>query len=785
MTTKTQTPTTAHTNGKPPASKPKTERIAVHILTALEAINDDPGAVFELSIARNWRGKLILDKGYYNDRAALTMEAAEQTLKPAAVAVYVNLQQIDAQCIHRAHNRISDNAKPMSAADVTRYTRFLIDVDRAGVKGISATDAEKAEIFDALTAIREFLLDQGWPDPRFYADSGNGWHIAWALDLPPTKENQTLLKQCYQALQQRFGSDVLSIDASLADPNQLIKLYGTKTRKGDDTPERPHRFSKLLNTYETEPVSLDQLKALAALYEAPTPATKGKAGAKRPYWKAGAPEAVEAWAEAHDITLGPRTAVSHPKTGDGHKWRVDCLTCDGVHTDGAALFLNGSGYLKYRCHHNGCADKTEADVLELHPSPKKGRGEAGGDESSGLWDSCIETLLGLGYSFRMNELDDCVECNGERLNDGLDAEIIMRMYDAGEVWRSVGAGYIRLAWTAEAHQRRYHPVKDFLNGLVWDGVDHLARLEYYIKDGHPQIIYEDGSHMPVVGAWLRRWGVAAVGKVLGGRSVSVQNPMIVFAGEQDVGKSTLARWLCPMAHDTYFIESEIKPESEDHKRHLATKFVWEVGELGATTRKADREALKAFLTRVETTFRTPYAKHTVTKPALASFIGTLNPEAGFLNDPTGHRRFLPVELKAIDFAYIQKLDPSQLWAQFVAMYRAGEPVRLTPEESTMADSIRLQHEAEDNFSGFICKFYDIDLTRAKPCSDNVAWSVPTTDIVEQLDINGVRNVNVTNIGVSLRRLGLASDQRKIAGVRKMRWYGLRRNEDGHTMRNPR
>lgn len=780
MTIAAQTTTTTHTNGKPPASKPKTERIKEHILGALAAINDTPGAVFELSIARNWRGKLVFDKGYFSDRAALALEAAKQTLKPASVAVYVNLQQIDPNCLARAHNKISDGAKPMTAADVTRYTRFLIDVDRAGVKGISATDAEKAEIFDALAAIREFLVHElDWPDPRFDGDSGNGAHIAWELDLPPTKENQDLLERCYQALQQKFGSDILSIDASLADPNQLIKLYGTMTRKGDDTPDRPHRFSKLLNTYETEPVTLEQLQALAALYEPPKTAKKGKGDGKRKYWKAGTPEAVEAWAEGHGLTLGPRTADSHPQTGDGYKWRVDCLTSD-EHQDGAVIILNGSGYLKYRCQHNGCADKTVADVLDLHPAPKKGKGDGatGEEEAGSLWEKCVEDLIGLGYSFRMNELDDCVECNGERLSDGLDAEIIMRMMDMG--WKE--AGYIRLAWTAEAHQRRYHPVKDFLNGLVWDGQDHLAKLERYIKDAHPQIIYENGDRMPVIGAWLRRWGVAAVGKVLGGRSVSIQNPMIVFVGGQDVGKSTLAKWLCPLPSDVYFIESHIEPDSTDHLRYLSSKLVWEVGELGRTTRKADREGLKAFLTKTEVTFRVPWGKHAVTKPAMASFIGTINPETGFLNDPTGHRRYLPVEIKSIKFDYLTEVDPVQLWAQFVALYRAGEPVNLTPEERAMADAIRTGHETEDNFAGFICKYYDIDLTKAEADIVNRNWSATTADIVDQLDMNGVKGCNATNVGIALRGLGLVRAREKVNGVREVRWYGLYRNAIGRNVR---
>jgi predicted P-loop ATPase len=258
--------------------------------------------------------------------------------------------------------------------------------------------------------------------------------------------------------------------------------------------------------------------------------------------------------------------------------------------------------------------------------------------------------------------------------------------------------------------------------------------------------------------------------------------MLVFIGDQDKGKSTLARWLCPMPTSTYFIESHISPDSTDHLRHLCTKLVWEVGELGATTRKADREALKAFITRGEATFRIPWGKHSVTKPALASFIGTINSETGFLNDPTGHRRYLPVELTSIDFKYMTEVDPVQLWAQFAALYKAGDPVILTTEERVTADAIRVGHETEDNFSGFITKYYDIDLGRAKVNIANQNWSATTADIVDQLDINGVKGANVTNVGLALRALGLGRGRQKIAGVREVRWYGLFRNNEGIRVR---
>lgn len=402
-------------------------------------------------------------------------------------------------------------------------------------------------------------------------------------------------------------------------------------------------------------------------------------------------------------------------------------------------------------------------------------------EQESMWEKCIEDLANLGYSFRMNELDDCVEVNGKRISDGIDAQIIMEMFDKGWNQGEGGAAYVRLAWTAQAYQNRYHPVREFLNSLEWDGLDWITELGNYITDKHPRIEYESGQSASVFCAFLKRWGIGAVGKALAENETRVQNPMLVFDGAQGAGKSTLVRFLCPMS-DTYFIESHIEPDTVDHLRYLATRLVWEVGELGATTRKADRESLKAFLTKQDVTFRVPYGKHPITKPALTSFIGTVNPEVGFLNDPTGNRRFLPVEIDTIDFAYKKAIDPVQLWAQFVALYRSGESASLSPEEKQMVDPIRAQHEAEDHFIGFIAELYTIDQSKAIVSPANIDWSSTTSRIVEQLAMNGVTGVNVTNVGLSLVRLGLIKKRQQVNGVQEVRWYGLQRNNIGFRTR---
>ncbi len=382
-----------------------------------------------------------------------------------------------------------------------------------------------------------------------------------------------------------------------------------------------------------------------------------------------------------------------------------------------------------------------------------------------------DDLAAWGYTLALSELDDTIEVNGERLDDKIDAAIRMTARNH----RYGGKGGIALAALADqmrvnATQNSYHPVKRYLNGLAWDGRDHFSAFAAHLTDKHPPIAYAGGYQQPVIKAWLWRWMVGAVAKVYAAGAIRAQNPMLVLSGSQNMGKSTLAAWLCPLPE--MFLESSINPDSNDHLRYLVTKWVWEVSELGATTRRSDREALKAFLTRQEATFRKPYDHHPVIKPALASFIGTVNPmNNGFLDDPTGSRRFLVAELEGIDHGYADKIDRDQLWAQVLEIYRENPQAwRLTPEEQALRNDINAQNEVERPYEGLVVRIFDIDPARGD-------WWMATHEIVDAVRNYGEANFDETRhhgvLGSTLRGLGLERKQRQDKGERVWGYYGIK------------
>ena len=100
----------------------------------------------------------------------------------------------------RAVNRITKLDSTTSDKDVLSRRWLPIDIDPVRPSGISSTKSEHAAAHARAQDIQEWLSDQGWPTP-LYADSGNGAHLLYRIDLPNDTDSAALVQRCLQALQ--------------------------------------------------------------------------------------------------------------------------------------------------------------------------------------------------------------------------------------------------------------------------------------------------------------------------------------------------------------------------------------------------------------------------------------------------------------------------------------------------------------------------------------------------------------------------------------------------------
>ena len=245
----------------------------------------EPGSVVEfraLKCVDNPNYPPFTVSGYFdhNHLDVLARAAMEWTGK--AEGCYVTINPVKPDLLARAANRIDKKPSHTTTdADIVRRVGLVFDADPLRPAGISATDEEKALARERIDRLVSHLTARDWPDP-ILADSGNGFHARYRIDLPV--DDGGLVERVLKAAAARFSDERVEIDAKLANPSRVIKLYGTMARKGDSIADRPHRWTRVLSVPEPFTVVPEELlEAFAAEVQPDGPKqVSDPAGGQRP-----------------------------------------------------------------------------------------------------------------------------------------------------------------------------------------------------------------------------------------------------------------------------------------------------------------------------------------------------------------------------------------------------------------------------------------------------------------------------------------------------------------------
>ena len=184
------------------------------------------------------------------------------------------------------------------------------------------------------------------------------------------------------------------------------------------------------------------------------------------------------------------------------------------------------------------------------------------------------------------------------------------------------------AFATYLSRNKYHPIKDKIEALKWDGVDRIELLLHKCLDVEDTPYTREVSRLIFAGGINRLYHPGCK-----------FDDMPVLIGKQGGGKSTFVRWLA--MEDAFFTELKTI-DGKEALESIKGAWVVEVSELLALTRTREQEAVKAFLSTLKDKYRPAYGKHTVEQPRTCLFIGTSNRKE-FIVDKTGGRRFYPVE----------------------------------------------------------------------------------------------------------------------------------------------
>lgn len=274
-------------------------------------------------------------------------------------------------------NLINDECEPSNIAikdsDIYAYRFMLIDIDPERPSGCCATDKEKLSAVATADDIWLWLNNNGIPKSHvIIADSGNGIHLLVPLNFINPSAATNKIKEVLSLLHKRFSNDEAKVDTSVYNPSRITRLYGTINCKGENTPDRPHRQSKLLFVPNTVVAGLDiekidflikKLKQELHIQKNISTEITEKSYEEKPYVLAKGEE----WIKYHNLEYGK------PKIDEYGNCLYPFYKCPlREHTNnssGASFIITKHGKCKFQCLHQSCSERDILDFMEKYPCP--------------------------------------------------------------------------------------------------------------------------------------------------------------------------------------------------------------------------------------------------------------------------------------------------------------------------------------------------------------------------------------------------------------------------------
>lgn len=259
-------------------------------------------------------------------------------------------------------------------------------------------------------------------------------------------------------------------------------------------------------------------------------------------------------------------------------------------------------------------------------------------------------------------------------------------------YRTLSRGDLADAVTNVYQAHGHHPVREYLDGLEWDGIERLDTL---------LIDYLGADDTPYVRAATRKAFTAAVARVM--KPGIKFDHVLTLVGREGIGKSTL---LAKMGRG-WFSDNFVSLQDKAAVEQVQGVWIMEISEL-AGLKKAEVESIKSYVSRTEDRIRMAYAKRVASFPRQCVFFGTTNTH-DFLRGADGNRRFWPVDVKGGTLSVWRDLtaaEVDQVWAEAAHRYHTGEPLHMEGEIEAAARRTQEWHAESDSRAGVIYAFLE-------------------------------------------------------------------------------
>jgi len=300
---------------------------------------------------------------------------------------------------------------------------------------------------------------------------------------------------------------------------------------------------------------------------------------------------------------------------------------------------------------------------------------------------------------------------------------------------------IRKALTVVAHQNQYHPIRDYLNALQWDGSERIPYVLHHFLGAEVSDYTREVMKLFLLGAISRVFKPGCKFET-----------MLCLVGGQGAGKSTFFRLLA--CRDEWFSDDLKRLDDENVFRKMQGHWIIEMSEMIATANAKSIEDIKSFLSRQKETYKVPYATEPEDRLRQCVFGGTSNALDFLPLDRSGNRRFLPVmvhpkqaEVHILEDEAASRWYIDQVWAEAMTIYRKAKvSLRLPAEMNAHLTQLQKDFMPEDTKVGQIQAFLDSfegDMVCSKLLHHEALGRFEEPKTWEIREINEIMNQSVT------------------------------------------
>jgi len=291
--------------------------------------------------------------------------------------------------------------------------------------------------------------------------------------------------------------------------------------------------------------------------------------------------------------------------------------------------------------------------------------------------------------------------------------------------------------TEEASLNPYNPISEWVMSKSWDGIDRLqAMYDTVVTPDHYQKEHKE--------LFLRKWFISFIAAMEEPKGVFSKG-VLIFQGEQSIGKTSWFKKLLPPPIDEYFLEgATLDPTSKDSIARVTSHAIVELGEADSTMKK-DVAAIKAFLTSNKDVFRPSYGRVDNRLPRRTVFCASVN-DHEYLVDPTGNSRFWTIPVESINYKH--DIDMQQFWAQIRTYYKAGEIWWLQQDEEQILNTCNEDHIKTCPYTELLFeRFIFPDIEDNDPKNE---W-LGATQIYRALDMKAQERVGAVEVARILKK----------------------------------